>query len=166
MKRLQHVVPLSLCLLTATSTSPVMAGSLDGKRVDYTPQFPSQRQSKTAARKPRVRILTESSNGLKVAMQRNETLIVRLPDKASTGSVWSLVTMPNSPLRLLSQTQRPAKVSAGFVGAPGVHEFKFAVSGRASFARTIYLKLLQLRPFEKGIGGARLWEIKVIVPAS
>jgi predicted secreted protein len=163
MKRLHGVMAVPMSLWMMASASPVMADSLNGKRVDYTL---GERRPNKITRKSQVRVLTESSNGLKVAMQRNETLIVRLPDKGSTGSVWSLVAMPNSPLRLLSQTQQPARVPAGFVGAPGVHEFKFVISGKASFSRTTYLKLLQLRPFEKGIGGAKLWEIKVIVPAS
>lgn len=166
MKRLHllRVVPVPLWLLASAVISPVTAGSLDGQRVDV--PLPIRRPAQSVAPKPKVRIVTEASNGFHVTLGTGDTLVVRLPDTPSTGSVWSLVTIPNSPLRLLSQSQRPAKVPAGFVGASGIHEWKFAASGKASFGRSTYLKLLQLRPFEKGIGGARLWEIKVIVPAS
>lgn len=111
---------------------------------------------------PQTRILTETDNGSQVTLNPGEKLVVRLPDMGSTGSVWSLVDIPGMPVRLESQQRTRGNA---MVGAPGVHEWKF-IGVVASFEKTTYLKLLQLRPFEAGIANARLWEVKVTVPAS
>ena len=165
MKRL-HCVTATAALWTMALASALMADSLNGKRLDYIPGFDPQPHSKTAVSKPRTRVLTEANRGSSVTLKTGETLMVRLPDNASTGNVWSLVTMPDSPVALRSQRRLRSKAATGVVGAAGIHEFRFVAVGKAAFSRVTYLKLLQLRPFEKGIANATLWEIKVTIPAS
>lgn len=111
----------------------------------------------------KVQTVTEENNGTALTLDEDETLVVRLPDMASTGSVWSLVTIPGMPFRMISESRLPAK--AGLVGAPGIHEWRF-IARPNSFGQMSYLKLLQLRPFEAGIMDAKLWEVQVSVPAS
>lgn len=114
---------------------------------------------------PEVRVLTMADGNSQITLNPGETFVVHLPDMGSTGSVWSLVDIPGMPVRLESQQRTRGKAAPGVVGAPGIHEWKF-VGTAAKFGRTSYLKLLQLRPFEAGIATARLWEVKVFVPAS
>ena len=126
---------------------------------------PARTRAKTIAH-----TVTDAQNGSALTLKAGETLIVRLNSNPSTGASWAFVDMSQMPIRLVSRrylAAKPANSSdAPIMGGGGIEEWKFVVSGRASYARSSYLKLLYLRSFEKGIKNARLWEIKVTVPAS
>ena len=116
------------------------------------------------------KVVTEADNGSTVTLNASEVLVVRLEDNPSTGYSRALVSFPDMPIRLVSHqmvAQAPASVNGTpVVGAPSIHEWKFVVAGQAAFGRTAWLKFLRLRPFDKGIDTAGLWEIKVTVPQS
>jgi predicted secreted protein len=117
---------------------------------------------------PEEKVVTEADNGSSVTLDAGEVLVVRLKENPSTGYSRALVSFPNMPVRLMSYKMldaAPATAGAApLVGAPRVGEWRFAVAGEATYGRAIWLKLLTLRPFAKGIDGAGLWEIKVNVP--
>ncbi len=112
------------------------------------------------------KIVTEAENGAAVTLNAGEVLVVRLKENPSTGYSRALVSFPDMPVRLIShQMLAPAPVGGvPVVGAPRIAEWKFVPTGEAKFGRTVWLKLLRLRPFAKGMDDANLWEIKVNVP--
>ena len=112
------------------------------------------------------KVVGETAKGQTIALASGDILIVRLPENPTTGYSWALVQMPQMPIRLLDQKYSTAPHAAGMTGVGGTHYWRFIANGKVSFSRGTYLKLLSLRPFEKGIGDAKLWEIQVTIPAA
>ena len=153
MKRL-HPVVAALALAAPLSLAPPSQAQ-QGK-----PAAP--RASK--APKGKVKIVTDASSSSSVSLKAGDTLLVRLKSNPSTGYSWAALTFPDMPIRLVGQRVLPlASPRAGgpVVGGPRTHEWKFVVSGRAPYTRSVWLKMLQLRPFERGTGEADLWEVNV-----
>jgi predicted secreted protein len=114
------------------------------------------------------KLVTDAHNGADVTLNAGEVLVVRLNETAGTGYSRALVTFPEMPIRLISHqivAKTPAAPGAApRVGGPKVSEWRFAVDGDAGFDRVVWLKLLHLRPFDKGVDTDGLWEVKVTVP--
>jgi predicted secreted protein len=113
-------------------------------------------------------LVTEADNGATVTLKPGAVLVVRLKENPSVGYSRALVSFPNMPVRLLSHKLLPnAAATAGgapLAGAPSVGEWKFVAEGESTMGRAVWLKLLNLRPYAKGVDTTGLWEIKVVVP--
>lgn len=119
-----------------------------------------------AQQSPAQVLATQASNGSTVTLQKDQILVVRLPENASTGYSRAFVTFPDMPISPLSHQTLAASPATGvpLVGVPKMVEWKFRVEGESKTDRAVWLKFLNLRPFAKGVETSGLWEIKVVVP--
>jgi predicted secreted protein len=115
---------------------------------------------------PAMVTVTDKDNEGNVTLYDKDTLHVQLPSYISAGYVWHVLTQPDDPLQMSGfSTVAPTPHVGGFVGSPTKMEYVFDVPRRSNVPRAFYLRLMSLRPFEKGIKNARFWEIKVTIPA-
>jgi predicted secreted protein len=156
MKRSHHV-PIALTFALIMPLATLVA----------TAQQPAAPSSTTDANGT-AKVVTEADNGSTVTLGAGEVLVVQLKESPSTGYSRALVSFPDMPVRLVSHQLLPnaptGNGGVAAVGAPRVAEWRFVAAGDAAFGRTVWLKMLYLRPFAKGIENAGLWEIKVNVP--
>lgn len=116
-----------------------------------------------------VYVLTDRDNGHSLTIHPGDTLKVRLSSNPSTGYSWCLVTNSSMPVQPIGTPRfTAAPQPAGHVimaGASGMEEFRFKASG-ASYSEGMYLRLLSLRPFDRGITHAQLWEVNLTIAPS
>lgn len=110
-------------------------------------------------------IVTDADNGGAISLTADDTLTVRLAENPSTAYAWHTVLAPNGLFALVEDSYTAADQEPGRLGGGGVHEFVFAprISPNSGATLRGLLRLIQLRPFGRGIAGAPLWEIEVTV---
>lgn len=110
-------------------------------------------------------VVTDEDMGKTLNLGPDDILVVRLRANPTTGSSWFTVLAPGSLIALVGHSYTPDPHPPGWVGGGGVEEFRFkptaAVVGR-SYQLSEWFKMLEMRPFERGISGAKLWEIQIV----
>jgi len=105
-------------------------------------------------------VVTDEDMGKTVNLGAGDTLVVRLRSNPSTGYSWYTVLAPSSLITLVGHTYTPDRSPSRPIGAGGVEEFRFRRASAAQGAE--WFRMLSLRPFERGVSDARLWEVQIV----
>jgi inhibitor of cysteine peptidase len=101
--------------------------------------------------------VSDADNGKTVRLDPGDTLIVSLESNPSTGYVWQVARVDASVLAPSGQpVYRPGEQMPG---APGRQLFKFNAQKSGSAA----LKIIYVRPWEKGAAPGKTWEVNVAI---
>lgn len=113
--------------------------------------------------------VTPAQDGESVTLNAGDELVVELPSNMSAGYAWNVIWAGSSDLLKLRSDENTAKkpessATPAVVGAPGMHVFRFTASrNHATYEQAQWLRFLALRPFDKGIDGAKLFQVRVVL---
>ena len=102
--------------------------------------------------------LDESANGTSVSLRAGQTLIIALKSNPTTGYDWQVDQVDEKVVKMVKQDFKPAS-DPERLGAPGqtVYEFEAVAAG------TTGLRLIYVRPWEKGVEPQATFEVNVTV---
>jgi inhibitor of cysteine peptidase len=103
----------------------------------------------------------ESFDGRKIELQVGETLIVKLPENASTGYRWIIPPQSARKLeKILREEDQPVPGPGNLIGRPGLRNFYFHAlkPGKAE------LELYYQRPWETAKPPARKFRLHIRIP--
>ncbi len=113
--------------------------------------------------------VTPAQDGESVTLNAGDELVIELPSNMSAGYAWNVIWAGSSDLLKLRSDENAAKkpessATPAVVGAPGMHVFRFTASrNHATYEQAQWLRFLALRPFDKGIDGAKLFQVRVVL---
>ena len=102
--------------------------------------------------------IDETANGTAVSLRAGQELIVTLKSNPTTGYDWQVDDLDESVMKLTTQEFKPAS-DPNRLGAPGQTEFQFQAAG----AGTTSLRLIYVRPWEKGVEPADTFQVSITV---
>lgn len=103
-------------------------------------------------------VVGPAASGSQRSIRRGDLLVVRLPSNPSTGFAWKLCAGTDRVLVPAGHTYVPP-TGKQRLGAPGTAVLRF----RAAATGTTVLRLVYVRPWEKGVPPARTFTLRVTV---
>lgn len=108
----------------------------------------------SAPAQPHIVTVTESNSGRSICIAAGEVLEIRLKAQFGTGYRWELAKTNKKRLKLTGQTVETSAV--GQESSPEIQVFRFEARSAGSF----YLKLVYVRPWEKGVDPSKTFSLR------
>lgn len=102
--------------------------------------------------------LSDGDSGKTVELAVGASLVIALEENATTGYSWALQGSVPGVLTVVGDEQKAA-ADTGVVGAAGRHTFEY----KAAAAGEGELKLVYVRPWEKGVAPVKTYTVTVVV---